>query len=76
VARRSSHTLVDREESLLASLREMMSEVTRLRREEEYLDLKVRQAKEQVRYYEELLNLLRHDWGKTPGLPDLVRRLG
>jgi hypothetical protein len=76
VARRPSLTLADREESLLATQREMLSEVNRLRREEEYLDLKVRQAREQVRYYEDLLTLLRRDWGKTPGLTDLVRRLG
>jgi hypothetical protein len=76
VARRPSLTLADREESLLATQREMLSEVSRLRREEEYLDLKVRQAREQVRYYEDLLTLLRRDWGKTPGLTDLVRRLG
>ena len=54
----------------------MLTEVTRLRKEEEYLDLKVRQAREQVRYYEQLLALLRRDWGKSPGLSDLVRRLG
>ncbi len=53
-----------------------MVELVRLRREEEYLSLKVRQAREQVRYYEGLLDLLRRDWGKAPGLSELVRRLG
>ena len=76
MARRHSLTLADREQVLLSSQRELRSEVARLRREEEYLGLKVRQAREQVRYYEELLGLLRRDWGKTPGLTDLVRRLG
>jgi hypothetical protein len=65
----------DRQESLLSSQRELFAELARLRREEEYLVLKVRQAREQVRYYEGLLELLRRDWGKTPGLTDLVRRL-
>ena len=68
--------LSDRQESLLASQRELSAELTRLLREEEYLLLKVRQAREQVRYYEGLLALLRQDWGKTPGLSDLVRKLG
>jgi hypothetical protein len=56
--------------------REISSEIARLRREEDYLALKVRQAREQVRYYEELLQLLRRDWGQQPGLSDLVRKLG
>lgn len=68
--------LSDRQESLLASQRELSGELARLAREEEYLVLKVRQAREQVRYYEGLLALLRRDWGKTPGLSDLVRKLG
>ena len=68
--------LSDRQESLVASQRELTVELTRLVREEEYLLLKVRQAREQVRYYEGLLALLRRDWGKTPGLSDLVRKLG
>ncbi len=76
MARRPSPSLVDREEALLATQREILSEVSRLRREEAYLDLKVRQAREQVRYYEGLLGLLRRDWGKIPGLSDLVRKLG
>ncbi len=66
----------DRQESLLATQREVTAELARLRREEEYLELKVRQAREQVRYYEALLELLRRDWGKSPGLSELVRRLG
>ena len=69
-------TLSDRQESLLAAEREIASELARLRREEEYLSLKVRQAREQVRYYEGMLELLRRDWGKTAGLSDLVRKLG
>lgn len=66
----------DRQESLLSTQRELLGEIGRLRREEEYLLLKVRQAREQVRYYEALLSLLRRDLGKAPGLSELVRRLG
>jgi hypothetical protein len=67
--------LSDRQESLLSSQRELFAALARLRREEDYLVLKVRQAREQVRYYEGLLELLRRDWGKTEGLADLVRKL-
>jgi hypothetical protein len=66
----------DRQESLASAQRELMAEIERLRREEDYMLLKVRQAREQVRYYEGLLDLLRRDLGKAPGLDDLVRRLG
>jgi hypothetical protein len=66
----------DRFRELRASQRELLGELLRLEREEEYLQLKVRQAREQVRYYEGLLSLLRKDWGRAPGLSDLVRRLG
>ena len=69
-------SLSGRQETLLATQREIASELVRLRQEEEYLTLKVRQAREQVRYYEGMLELLRRDWGKTAGLSDLVRRLG
>lgn len=66
----------DREVALSATQRELVSEIEQLRREEEYLLLKVRQAREQARYYEGLLTLLRRDFGTAPGLPDLIRRLG
>lgn len=56
--------------------RELAGEVARLKREEEYLRLKVRQAQEQVRYYEGLLQLLRGDLGRSPSLTEVVRRLG
>ena len=70
------HSLSGKQESLLATQRELSSELVRLRREEEYLSLKVRQAREQVRYYEGMLELLRRDFGKPAGLADLVRKLG
>ncbi len=66
----------DRIEFLRSTERDLAGEVARLRREEEYLRLKVRQAREQVRYYEGLLTLLRRDLGKPPSLTDVVRRLG
>ena len=68
--------LTDRQELLVTTQRRLESEIGQLRREEEYLLLKVRQAREQARYYEELLTLLRRDFGTAPGLSDLVRRLG
>ena len=66
----------DRMEFLRTTERELLGEVARLRREEEYLRLKVRQAREQVRYYEDLLGLLRRDFGKPPSLDEVVRKLG
>jgi hypothetical protein len=66
----------DRQEALTSALRQLLAEIGQLRREEEYLLLKIRQAREQVRYYEGLLVLLRRDLGTVPGITDLVRRLG
>jgi hypothetical protein len=68
--------LSGRHDALLETQREISVELDRVRREEAYLLLKVRQAREQVRYYEGLLTLLRRDWGRAPGLSDLLRKLG
>ena len=68
--------LSGRHDALLENQRELSVELDRVRREEAYLLLKVRQAREQVRYYEGLLSLLRRDWGRAPGLSDLLRKLG
>jgi hypothetical protein len=73
---RGSLSLTDKVETLRASERELLAEIDRLKREERYILLKVRQARDQVRYYESLLSLLRRDWGKSAGLSDLIRRLG
>jgi hypothetical protein len=73
--RGASSTLGDREAALTVAERQLEAEVARLRRDEEYLALQVRQAREQVRYYEGLLTLLRRDWGKAPPIEDLVRKL-
>ena len=75
MARRPLLTLADREDELLANQQELVVELARARREEEYFSLKVRQAREQVRYYEDLLTLLRRDWGREPGLSEIVRKL-
>ena len=69
-------TLSDSRADLVQAQEDLFGELVRLRREEEYLVLKVRQAREQVRYYEGLLDLLRRDWGKAPGLSEFVRKLG
>lgn len=74
--RRPLHSTIDRSEALLAAEQDLLEEVAATKREEEYLVLKVRQAREQVRYYERLLELLKRDWGQDPGLSSLVRRLG
>ena len=74
--RRGSLSLTGRMESLRSVERELRAEVDRLRREERYVLLKVRQARDQVRYYEGVLKLLKRDWGEGSGLSDLVRRLG
>jgi hypothetical protein len=66
----------DRIEFLKSTEHDLAGEAARLRREEEYLRLKVRQAREQVRYYEGLLTLLRRDLGRPPSLSEVVRRLG
>jgi hypothetical protein len=69
-------TYTDSRADLVQAQEDLLAELVRLRREEEYLVLKVRQAREQVRYYEGLLELLRRDWGKAPGLSEFVRKLG
>ncbi|MGD0257311.1 MAG: hypothetical protein ABSB90_05460 [Thermoplasmata archaeon] len=73
---RGSLSLTDKVDTLRASERELLAEIDRLKREERYILLKYRQARDQVRYYESLLSLLRRDWGKAAGLSDLIRRLG
>lgn len=65
----------DRLGFLRTTQRELVGELGRIRREEEYLRGKLRQAHEQVRYYESLLSLVRRDMGRTPGLTELLRRL-
>ncbi len=62
--------------ALSAERAELEAAIRRLRREEEYLTLQIRQAREQVRYYEGLLHLLKNDWGRAPGVRDMLRKLG
>lgn len=68
--------LTDRQQLLISTQQWLVAEIGKLRREEEYLFLKVRQAQEQARYYEGLLTLLRRDFGAAAGLSDMIRRLG
>lgn len=68
-------SLQDRHQALLSARDEAESEAARLTREEQYLAGQIRQATEQVRYYEGLLTLLRRDVRKAPGIVDIVRRL-
>ncbi len=67
--------LSDRIEHLEEMYQQLLGELVLAQREEEYVGLKVRQAREQVRYYEGLLALLRRDFGKASGLSQLVRRM-
>lgn len=62
--------------ALSAERVEIEAQIRRVRREEEYLALQIRQAREQVRYYEGLLQLLKTDWGRTPGVHEMIRKLG
>jgi predicted nucleic acid-binding Zn-ribbon protein len=76
MVRRTATSLQDREQTLRAARDEASAEVSRLEREEHYLAQQVRDAEDQVRYYERLLGKLRRDWGRPAGLPELVRKLG
>ena len=73
--RPTPHSLHGKHQDLLTARDEAEAEVARLARETEYLESQIRQAEEQVRYYEGLLSLLRKDWGKPPALRELVRKL-
>ena len=66
----------DRELALREARDEASAEVQRLEREEHYLAQQVRDAEDQVRYYERLLGKLRQDWGRPASLPAILRKLG
>ena len=70
-----SAPLPDKRDSLLAARQEAEAEIARLEREEEYLLRQLKEAREQVRYYEGLLVVLRKDFGNHRPLVELVRRL-
>jgi hypothetical protein len=74
--RASPAVLHDRLSTLLSQRREAEAEFNRLVQEERFLATQRKEAEEQVRYYEGLLNVMRRDWGKPRHLADLVRRLG
>jgi hypothetical protein len=76
MVRRTATSFHDRERTLREARAEASAEVARLEREERYLAQQVRDAEDQVRYYERLLGKLRRDWGRPAGLPEIVRKLG
>lgn len=76
MVRRTAASLQDRAQALLEARDAASVEVARLEREEQYLAQQVRDAEDQVRYYERLLAKLRQDWGRPARLPEIVRKLG
>jgi len=76
VPRTTVGSLLDRQQNLVAQRNEAEAEIARLEREEAFLSRQVREATEQVRYYEGLLVNLKRDWGRRGTLAELIRRLG
>ena len=76
MVRRTAASLQDRAQALVEARDAASLEVARLEREEQYLAQQVRDAEDQVRYYERLLSKLRRDWGRPARLPEIVRKLG
>jgi hypothetical protein len=74
--RATPDSLHDRAATLEQQRAEAESEALQLDQDERALLEQVRQAQEQVRYYENLLIQLRRDWGASPPLARLVRKLG
>ncbi len=68
-------SLHDRRAELERLRQETEAEEHRLVREEASLKAQVKEAREQLRYYEGLLVQLRRDWGSTPALAKLLKRL-
>ena len=68
-------SLADKTATLETLRVEAEAEANRLIREEASLEEQVQQAREQVRYYEDLLVQLRRDWGRTPALTRMLRQL-
>jgi|HubBroStandDraft_2_1064218.scaffolds.fasta_scaffold1844381_2 hypothetical protein len=68
-------SLHDKRANLELLRKELEAETVRLTREEASLVERVRQAREQVRYYEELLVQHRRELGSDPSLARLIRQL-
>lgn len=68
--------LVDRTASLSEERARLEGEIGRLLREEEYLETQLRNAREQVRYYEALIETQRSEWSGRRGVRELLRGLG
>ncbi len=62
--------------ALQAERERVERELVRLRREEQDLEEQVRRAREQVRYYDVLLQRLKSEWSRAPSADDVVRRMG
>lgn len=74
--RPSSSSLHDRHASLVSARQSAEAELAGLDREERFLTSQLKQAQEQLRYYEGLLAVLRREWGGTRRFAELVRKLG
>ncbi|HTT26163.1 MAG TPA: hypothetical protein VMH90_04285 [Thermoplasmata archaeon] len=68
-------SLHDRKANLELLCQELEAEAARLTREESSLVERVRQAREQVRYYEDLLLQHRRSLGRPPTLARILRQL-
>jgi hypothetical protein len=76
MVRRTGEAFHDRALELHEARDRASEEIERLEREERYLAQQVRDAQDQVRYYERLLGKLRRDWGPAARLPQIFRKLG
>ncbi len=76
MVRRTGEAFHDRALELREARNRASEEIERLEREERYLAQQVRDAQDQVRYYERLLGKLRRDWGRPARLPEIFRKLG
>jgi len=65
----------DKVQSLALEAQRLEAELARLDHDEDFVELQIRHAREQVGYYEDLLKLLRKDWGQVSGLADLLQRM-
>jgi hypothetical protein len=54
---------------------ELQAELDRLLREEQYLGRQIRRARDQLRYYEQMLGDLKQSLGRRAPLHEFVRRL-
>jgi hypothetical protein len=72
---RKRPSLVDKRRALARTRSELEEELKEVLREEQYISRQVARAREQVRYYEQLLGDLKTAWGRRPPLAEYVRRM-